>query len=162
MTTLITIFKIENQGIIKKQNESFTTLSAGAGFSIRQIVLLGVGYRHGFKKLKEQNGNSFTRNSMSESIIFNTVFNIKPKRMPYQLYLTYSFDWNISELGFPFSGPTHELSLNMYIGRITCRPKRRKGRSHLWSHILDPGRNGSVYNREICDPFPKISDWDGY
>ena len=62
-------FKIENQGNLKKQNEAFTTLSAGAGFSIRQIVLLGVGYRHGFRKLKEQNGNNFTRNSMSESII---------------------------------------------------------------------------------------------
>lgn len=155
-------FKIENQGSLKKQNEAFTTLSAGAGFSIRQTVLLGVGYRHGFKKLKEQNGNNFTRNSMSESIIFNTVFNIKPKRMPYQLFLTYSFDWNISELGFPFSGPTHEISLNMYIGSVSCRPKRRKGRAHWWSHVFDAGRNGNVFDREICDPFPKLSDWTGY
>ena len=30
------------------------------------------------------------------------------------------------------------------------------------SHVLDPGRKGNAYNREICDPFPKISDWDGY
>ena len=54
------------------------------------------------------------------------------------------------------------LTLNMYIGSISCRQKRRKGRSHWWSHVFDPGRKGNVYNREICDPFPKISDWDGY
>ena len=124
-------FKIENQGNLKRQNESFTTLSTGAGFSIKQILMLGVGYRHGFRKLKDQNGENFTRNSMSESIIFNTVFNIKPKRMPYQLFLTYSFDWNISELGFPFSGPTHEISLNMYIGSISCRPKKKKRKISL-------------------------------
>ncbi len=153
-------FKFENQG--KLQDETFTTFSAGTGFSIRQFVLLGVGYRHGFRKLKDVNGDNFERNSMSESIIFNTVFNIKPKKMPYQLYLTYSFDWNISDLGYTFSGPTHELSLNMYIGNISCRKKRRKSRGHWWSHIIEPGRNGNSYGREICDPFPKISDWDGY
>ncbi len=155
-------FKLENQGSLKIQNESFTTISGGTGFSIKQVILLGIGYRHGFKKLKNQDGDNFTRNPMSESIIFNTVFNIKPKKMPYQLYLTYSFDWNISDLGYAFSGPTHEVSLNMYIGSISCRPKRKKGKSHWWSHVLSPGRKGNVYNREICDPFPKISDWDGY
>ena len=54
--------------------------------------------------------------------------------MPYQLYLTYSFDWNISDLGYTFSGPTHELSLNMYLG-IFHVVKEEKGEV-IGGHML--------------------------
>lgn len=154
--------KLENQGSLKKQKESFTTISAGAGFSMKKLIMFGIGYRQGFRKNKNQIGDDFERNLMSESIIFNTIFNINPKNLPYKLYITYSFDMNISDLGYQFSGPTHEVSLNMYIGSISCRPKRKRGRAHLWSHVFNPGKQGRYYNRELCDPFPKISDWDGY
>ncbi len=144
-------YKLENQGSLKSQNESFTSMSFGAGVSMKKLVMFGIGYRQGFRKTKDQDGENFERSLMAESIIFNTVLNINPKNIPYKIYLTYSFDMNISDLGYRFSGPTHEISLNMYIGNITCRNKKRKGIGHWLSG-----------GKEICDPFPKISDWDGY
>ncbi|MGC6490733.1 MAG: PorP/SprF family type IX secretion system membrane protein [Flavobacteriales bacterium] len=153
-------FKLENQGKIEAQSESFTTISSGLGVSMRKFLMLGVGYRQGFVKLKNQQGNNFERRLMSESIIFNSVFNIQAKNIPYKLYITYSLDLNISELSYTSSGPTHEISLNMYFGNIKCKTKRKKRKSHWWSDsVMDQKR---LYNREICDPFPKISDWDGY
>ena len=152
--------KLENQGSFKNDKESFTTLSGGFGISMRRFFMLGIGYRQGFKKLKNNIGDEFSRKLMQESIILNSVFNINSKSLPYKLYLTYSMDINISELDPVSSGTTHEVSLNIYFGNVKCKTKKRRKRSHWWSSGLMNQQR--FYNREICDPFPKISDWDGY
>ena len=152
--------KLENQGSFKNDKESFTTLSGGFGISMRRFFMLVIGYRQGFKKLKNNIGNDFSRKLMQESIILNSVFNINSKSLPYKLYLTYSMDINISELYPVSSGTTHEVSLNIYFGNVKCKTKKRRKRSHWWSSGLMNQQR--FYNREICDPFPKISDWDGY
>ena len=69
-------------------------------------------------------------------------------------------DINISELDPVSSGTTHEVSLNIYFANVKCKTKKRRKRSHWWfSDLMNQQR---FYNREICDPFPKISDLDGY
>ena len=43
-------YKLENQGSLKSQNESFTSMSFGAGVSMKKLVMFGIGYRQGFRK----------------------------------------------------------------------------------------------------------------
>lgn len=152
----------EAQGFFGNSSTLFNTKSLGLGLSMQKIFMFGLTYRHAVRKTEDFDSDLNFRKSMSESIIYNFIFNLNPKNTPYRIYISYSYDMNISDFTNRFSGPTHELSLNMYFGKIRCKPRKRKNRGHLWSHIFDMGRRGDVYNREMCQPFSKINEWDGY
>ena len=152
----------ENQGVFDKAPSIFKTTTLGFGLSMRKIIMFGISYRHAVRQLDDFNNTDDLNRNMKESLIYNFVFNFNPRNVPYQMYITYSYDMNISDLNNLYTGPSHEVSLNMYFGKVRCKPKRRKSRAHWWDNLRGMGRNKSVYNRELCQPFSKISEWDGY
>ena len=133
----------ENQGTFDKAPSVFKTTTLGLGLSMRKTVMFGISYRHAVRQIDDFNNTEDLSRNMKESLIYNLVFNVNPRNVPYQIYITYSYDINISDLNNLYSGSSHEVSLNMYFGKVRCKPKRQKSNA-------------------FCEPFSKISEWDGY
>lgn len=152
----------ENQGVFDDAPSIFQTTSLGFGISMRKVIMFGLTYRNAVRQTEDFGDAENLNRIMKESLIYNFVLNFNPRNVPYQMYITYSYDMNISDLSNLYTGPTHEISLNMYFGKVRCRPKRRKSKAHWWDNLRGMGRNKSVFNRELCQPFSKISEWDGY
>lgn len=131
----------------------FRNINLGAAVASKQNFLLGMAYKQAWK---------YNNSLMQESIVWNILYKLTPRNSPYGLALSYSYDMTISSLGNSNSGGSHEIALNIYWGQIRCPKKRARGRGHWWSHVFDPGQRNRSSNREYCEPFPNLSEWERY